>query len=841
MEGGAPLPSSRTGRPGRKAKDGAPRRDNAPDDSGAASSRSVRLRPTSSGSTASIKRSPSFTRTGSSMANNVHHEINITVRVEGTFQSEDGPAAKSPKAANSKGSSKASMQIAYDLFQDSVTSDMYGPPHMQYEATHKVVVDDDLISALNDYTVELRTIHRSGAPAAKALPSSPDKAKKASQLISTPGTIPPAPGQNIKAPLMLRESLLSMSLQSLLGGQTVLSLKFDSSNEGDAPSSPALVSGELPSGMCSFSVTITLSEPVLTPALMKRLNPLCVCVERLKNLPHTPFPSFDHMASECEPAYVAYKFLDTPPVRSKGLPQAKSIEWNFRRYYFAGLYDPDLLFDYLENAPFFIELHDRDRKVTPMALANMDIPMVGVFDPDSTSTRLVVDKDPPPPLPSVTTTNSSDPLAAIADLVARAVSVEDHPTTTAMANSHGVATFSLKDLCARRTSLRLRGDVMPLHPSHIHTHTPATHTQPRTETATLPPPSPVPVVSDKEKDLNTAQARDKDAPRHLDTRGRLRASTEQGLSSPLPHTPSLAAPELLAHHARPVRAEPLRFVSLAPPGPYMLEGTSLMLQITLAEPLNPSSILPPTYSRLVAVFDLEGSRKASQHSLSIMNRIIAQHNAAVLQVADASSLASYSISSAQLDDRATPCDLITGFMVLDPDCAIICMEGAAAQGLATVAQRLTEADQAWARAIAGASSGSYISVASGNPVLSRRRMYGRHSAPGLKEIRLSLPLDTLVQDHEIHLRTKEKVSRACYSGIHALHMLATTSELNHHAIHNLHILPEPPMLLAVEHTFGSMSHPPGPLTAPQTASPTAAPRIPGTPLFKIKSLQLHPT
>jgi hypothetical protein len=91
------------------------------------------------------------------------------------------------------------------------------------------------------------------------------------------------------------------------------------------------------------------------------LNPLTIKIEKVTNMPNKPM-SYEQLRANCEKTYCSYNFFKNPMHTTQSILQDKHLYFNDIDVYLTGQFNRDELSEYLHQAPFEIEIHDRDRR-----------------------------------------------------------------------------------------------------------------------------------------------------------------------------------------------------------------------------------------------------------------------------------------------------------------------------------------------------------------------------------------------------------------------------------------------------------------------------------------------
>lgn len=109
-------------------------------------------------------------------------------------------------------------------------------------------------------------------------------------------------------------------------------------------------------------VSIDVGNTLMSEQQLYDLNPLTIKIEKITNMPDKPL-SYDELKSQCEKAYCSYSFFKNSVHKSPSILQDKDLYFNDINVYLTGQFNRDELNEYLHQAPFEIEIHDRDRKL----------------------------------------------------------------------------------------------------------------------------------------------------------------------------------------------------------------------------------------------------------------------------------------------------------------------------------------------------------------------------------------------------------------------------------------------------------------------------------------------
>ena len=201
-----------------------------------------------------------------------------------------------------------------------------------------------------------------------------------------------------------------LDMSPLLDNDTAVSAEFaplDGDNDG-TEGHVALPSP--PEGFDYFKVTVSVDKPLLTPQLVKELNPLAVTIKQAVDLPGvhmadgdpslqryvTPTP-YHLMRKHCEPVFACFKFFDGQAiprvVRTPGVPYGSRAVWNVKTVFLAGIMAPDQIRELIVQAPLCIEVHDRDVPLTEAQVQERRARWEGIVagtyvDPEEEAARL---------------------------------------------------------------------------------------------------------------------------------------------------------------------------------------------------------------------------------------------------------------------------------------------------------------------------------------------------------------------------------------------------------------------------------------------------------------------
>ncbi|KAL4225876.1 hypothetical protein ACF0H5_013865 [Mactra antiquata] len=120
-------------------------------------------------------------------------------------------------------------------------------------------------------------------------------------------------------------------------------------------------------GLEDMFVTLQLNKPLLNEKQKQDLNPMIIKIHSATNLPSSPM-SFEQLKEKCQPTYCRYNFFNLPPHVTLKRPHASNVYWDDINVILAGTFEPSEFRQYLNGAPFEIEVHDRDRKPEEMKL-----------------------------------------------------------------------------------------------------------------------------------------------------------------------------------------------------------------------------------------------------------------------------------------------------------------------------------------------------------------------------------------------------------------------------------------------------------------------------------------
>lgn len=108
-------------------------------------------------------------------------------------------------------------------------------------------------------------------------------------------------------------------------------------------------------------VSIDVENTLMSEQQLYDLNPLTIKIEKVTNMPDKPL-GYTELKDQCEKAYCSYSFFKNSVHKSPSISQDKDLYFNDINVYLSGQFNRDELDEYLHQAPFEIEIHDRDRK-----------------------------------------------------------------------------------------------------------------------------------------------------------------------------------------------------------------------------------------------------------------------------------------------------------------------------------------------------------------------------------------------------------------------------------------------------------------------------------------------
>lgn len=106
-------------------------------------------------------------------------------------------------------------------------------------------------------------------------------------------------------------------------------------------------------------ISVKLENQFMSEDQLYELNPFCIRLDRVVNLPSRPL-DYEDLKNKCEPVYLSYKFFDQPIYKSIKIGQDKNLYFNDINVFLLGTVNKPDLKEYLYKS-FEIEVHDRDR------------------------------------------------------------------------------------------------------------------------------------------------------------------------------------------------------------------------------------------------------------------------------------------------------------------------------------------------------------------------------------------------------------------------------------------------------------------------------------------------
>jgi len=98
---------------------------------------------------------------------------------------------------------------------------------------------------------------------------------------------------------------------------------------------------------------IESDQPLLSPYLRKKLNPLQITIESFKDVPLKIEPCY-------KPVYSSLRFVDDSHYKTQEVPQAAACKFNHRHVVLLGLSESTLMRELLETKTVKVFLHDND-------------------------------------------------------------------------------------------------------------------------------------------------------------------------------------------------------------------------------------------------------------------------------------------------------------------------------------------------------------------------------------------------------------------------------------------------------------------------------------------------
>lgn len=122
-----------------------------------------------------------------------------------------------------------------------------------------------------------------------------------------------------------------------------------------------LKENSMPTTLDDCLVSINLSNSLMSEQQIHELNPLTICVEKIRELPSRPV-DFDTLRHLCSDVYCSYKFFGQPVYKTCAVAHDPDIYPNDVNVYLAGLLPKPDLHEFMHASLFEIQVHDRDRK-----------------------------------------------------------------------------------------------------------------------------------------------------------------------------------------------------------------------------------------------------------------------------------------------------------------------------------------------------------------------------------------------------------------------------------------------------------------------------------------------
>lgn len=563
-------------------------------------------------------------------------------------------------------------------------------------------------------------------------------------------------------------------------------------------------------GLRYLAIRITLDQPLLCPALMKKLNPLTITLSSVRRLPGVTSTTTARsglksphgpLVQHCRPVYALLQFfpdkfrapepgistgmsaLSQPMPRilaTQGKLQQETVDWDQRVTLLSARFDRAELLDALQYATLTVELHDRDlpqsdklrrlvNKWEALLTTGVDITATA-----TNSSSLGMNLGPPLASDSRNTT----PRTGTASQQQQQQQTTPKPmeiftvdevarrdcrlllTRSGEFFPHGVATFRLSELL--NSAKQLVGDRAKDQQQPEEAHQAAKPFLSRLKLS-----ADVVSVKRRAKPLGAAVSEDDDDP--------------------------FAVFDLT----------PLEKL-VREPGAYLASGTTLSVHVTLqhplvqAQPLNTSSIstsgsiaednqtpVPPQglFSRMVLIIPYKDDATLDQ-----VARVMTAVNLAALPGIP---IRSYQMSeSEQRACESGALDVITGTQVIDAHFRTIFLEGLASGGMKKVHELVPRRQQP--------NDPQGYRLSTNDQLRFTTRLYTAFQVLDLKRIKLRYPLPLLLNTPDIYMRSK--VSESCFKALTRLADVRNASKLEE--IKNLDLFPTAHMLLEVESKYG---------------------------------------
>lgn len=552
-------------------------------------------------------------------------------------------------------------------------------------------------------------------------------------------------------------------------------------------------------GLRYLAIRISLNQPLLSPALMKKLNPLTITLSSARQLPGVTSTSSTRdglktphapLVQHCRPVYALLQFfpdrLRTPgtgigangasqPIprilATQGKPQQENVDWDQRVTFLSSRFDRAELIDALQYATFTVELHDRDLpqsdKLRRLVAKWEALHTTGVDTTVSANSSPGLGQGPLPASDSRTTTP-------------RTVSVQQQQQQT----PKPMEIFTVDEVAKRdcRLLITRSGEFFP-------------HGIAMFRLSEL---------------LNSA--------RQLVGGTKAQQPEENGTKPFLSRLKLSSDVVSVKRRAKPLGAgvsedddDPFAVFDLTPleklvrePGAYLASGTTLSVHVSLQHPLvqaqsiNTSSLsasssiaednqtpVPPQglFSRMVLIIPYKDDAALDQ-----VARVMTTVNLAALPGIP---IRSYQMSeSEQRACENGDLDVITGTQVIDAHFRTIFLEGLADKGMKKVHELVPRRQQP--------NDPHGYRLSANDQLRFTTRLYTAFQVLDLKRIKLRYPLPLLLNAPDIYMRSK--VSESCFKALTRLVDVRNATRLEE--IKNLDLFPTAHMLLEVESKYG---------------------------------------
>ena len=106
--------------------------------------------------------------------------------------------------------------------------------------------------------------------------------------------------------------------------------------------------------LCSLKITLEADKPLLSAWLRRKLNPMLVTIQAVKDVPSKEAPA------KFKPVYCTVQNVDNETYQTQSLPQQSNCRFRHKHCLLVGKNDAAQLKEWLASKPFRVYLHDND-------------------------------------------------------------------------------------------------------------------------------------------------------------------------------------------------------------------------------------------------------------------------------------------------------------------------------------------------------------------------------------------------------------------------------------------------------------------------------------------------